>query len=71
MEFTIGICDDLEEERLALANMISVPMPKNGASRFAFAYFPAEWSSWTPLLSRGGFRFFFWIFLCPINQGLR
>ena len=32
MEFTIGICDDLEEERLALANMIRTYAQKRGKS---------------------------------------
>ncbi|HIY73997.1 MAG TPA: hypothetical protein H9826_08515 [Candidatus Intestinimonas merdavium] len=70
MEFTIGICDDLEEERLALANMIRTYAQKRGKS-VRLRLFSSGMELLDSAPEPGGFRFFFWIFLCPINQGLR
>lgn len=64
MEFTIGICDDLEEERLALANMIRTYAQKRGKS-VRLRLFSSGMELLDSAPEPGGFRFFFWIFLAP------
>ena len=70
MEFTIGICDDLEEERLALANMIRTYAQKRGKSVRLRLF-----SSGIELLDSapepGGLQILFLDIFSPINQGLR